>query len=219
MLSPTTLTFSVLALVLSKRPGRTGLWFFSGAFGLRLLIGVVAAFVLGNSAASSGKSSEPPTWVAVFDVVAGALLAVYVVHALRRPRDPKRTVDAIDRMSKISSSPAIAIVGAGATLANPGGFIPIALKDISQTETKHRGIHRALGRLRARVVAPAPRRASRATRLARLDRFKARSFTRLAGTAREGAGCGDHPAARRGAPARRDRRAHDLERVVWLAVS
>lgn len=30
MLSPTTLTFCVLALVLSKRPGRTGLWFLSG---------------------------------------------------------------------------------------------------------------------------------------------------------------------------------------------
>jgi Sap, sulfolipid-1-addressing protein len=132
MLSPTTLTFSVLALVLSKRPGRTGLWFFSGAFGVTLLIGVVAAAVLGNSAASSGKSSEPPTWVAIFDVVAGALLIVYVVRTLRRPRDPKRTADAIDKMSKISSSPAIAIVAAGATLANPGGFIPIALKDISQ---------------------------------------------------------------------------------------
>jgi uncharacterized BrkB/YihY/UPF0761 family membrane protein len=36
-------------------------------------------------------------------------------------------------MRKIASSPAIAIVGAGAVLANPGGFIPIALKDISQT--------------------------------------------------------------------------------------
>ena len=30
------------------------------------------------------------------------------------------------------ASSAIAIVAAGATLANPGGFIPIALKDISQ---------------------------------------------------------------------------------------
>jgi uncharacterized membrane protein len=35
-------------------------------------------------------------------------------------------------MSKVSSSPAIAIVAAGATLANPGGFIPIALKEVSQ---------------------------------------------------------------------------------------
>ena len=132
MLSPTTLTFSVLALVLSERPRRTGLWFFLGAFGLTLVIGVVAGFVLGNAAAPSKNTSEPPTWVAIIDVVAGVLLLVYVVRVMRRPRDPKRTADAIGRMSKISSSPTIAIVAAGATLANPGGFIPIALKDISQ---------------------------------------------------------------------------------------
>jgi hypothetical protein len=132
MLSPTTLTFSVLALVLSERPRRTGLWFFLGAFGLTLLVGVVAAFVLGGAAGPPKGSSEPPTWVAILDVVFGVLLLAYVVRALRRPRDPKRTADAISKMSKISSSPVIAIVGAGATLANPGGFIPIALKDISQ---------------------------------------------------------------------------------------
>ena len=91
MLSPTTLTFSVLALVLSDRPGRTGLWFFFGAFGLTVIIGVVAAFVLGNAASPSGNSSEPPTWVAIFDVVVGLLLLLYVVRALRRPRDPGRT--------------------------------------------------------------------------------------------------------------------------------
>jgi hypothetical protein len=70
--------------------------------------------------------------VAIIDLVAAVLLILYVVRAVRRPRDPKRTADAIDKMSKLSSSPAIAIVAAGATLANPGGFIPIALKDISQ---------------------------------------------------------------------------------------
>jgi hypothetical protein len=132
MLSPTTLTFSVLSLVLSDRPGRTGLWFFLGAFSLTVIIGVVAAFVLGSAAASSGTSGEPKTWVAIVDIVFGVLLLVYVVRALRRPRNPKRIADAIQKMSKVSSSPAIAIVGAGATLANPGGFIPIALKDISQ---------------------------------------------------------------------------------------
>jgi Sap, sulfolipid-1-addressing protein len=88
--------------------------------------------VLGGAAASSNNSSTPPTWVSIVDVVAGVLLLIYVVRALRRPRDPKRTADAVAQMSKVSSSPAIAIVGAGATLANPGGFIPIALKDISQ---------------------------------------------------------------------------------------
>jgi Sap, sulfolipid-1-addressing protein len=133
MLSPTTLTFTVLALVLGERPVRTGVWFFLGAFGVTLLIGVVAAFVLGNAAAASSSSPEtPPTWVAIVDVVAGALLLVLVARVMRKPRDPKRTADAVEKTGKIASSPALAIVAAGATLANPGGFIPIALKEISQ---------------------------------------------------------------------------------------
>ena len=132
MLSPTTLSFTVFALVLGDRPLRTGLWFFLGAFGVTMIIGVVAAFVLGNAAASSNNSSTPPTWVAILDIVAGALLLMFLARALRRPPDPKRTASAIEQMSKVASSPAIAIIAAGATLANPGGFIPIALKDISQ---------------------------------------------------------------------------------------
>jgi hypothetical protein len=133
MLSPTTLSFTVLALVLGERPARTGLWFFLGAFGATAIIGVIAAFAVGNAAAPSNSSSEtPPTWVGILDVVFGALLLVYLIRALRRPRDPQRTAEAIEKMSKVASSPAIAIVAAGATLANPGGFIPIALKEISQ---------------------------------------------------------------------------------------
>jgi threonine/homoserine/homoserine lactone efflux protein len=132
MLSPTTLTFTVLALVLGDRPARTGFWFFVGAFGATLAVGVAAAFVLGDAAAASGSSSAPPTWVSIVDIFAGALLLGLVVRLLRRPRDPRRTADAIEKSSRIASSPAIAIVAAGATLANPGGFIPIALKDISQ---------------------------------------------------------------------------------------
>ena len=38
----------------------------------------------------------------------------------------------IDQMQKVASSPAVAIIGAGAALANPGAFIPIALKNISE---------------------------------------------------------------------------------------
>jgi uncharacterized membrane protein len=132
MLSPTTLSFSVLALVLGERPLRTGLWFYLGALGVTLIIGVAAAFVLGDIAASPG-SSTPKTWVAVVDVAAGAFLVIYVLRAMRRPVDPKRAAAMIEQMSKVASSPAIAIVAAGATLANPGGFIPLALKDISQT--------------------------------------------------------------------------------------
>ena len=132
MLSPTTLSFSVFALVLGERPMRTGLWFFFGAFGVTLIIGVVAAFALGDAAAPSGSSETPPTAVAIIDLVLGALLLLYVVRALRRPRDPKRVADMVEKMSGLASSPATAIVAAGATLANPGGFIPVALKDISQ---------------------------------------------------------------------------------------
>jgi hypothetical protein len=132
MVSPTTLTFTVFALVLGERPLRTGLWFFMGAFGATLLIGVLAAFVLGNAAAPAHSSEQPPTAVAILDIVFAAALLALVVRALRKPANPKRTADAVEKMSAIASSPALAVVAAGATLANPGGFIPIALKSISQ---------------------------------------------------------------------------------------
>jgi Sap, sulfolipid-1-addressing protein len=131
MLSPTTLTFSVLVLVLGQRPLRTGLWFYAGALGATLGIGVVAAFVLGNAAADHTPGT-PKTWVAIFDVVAGVLLIAWVVSRLRRPPDSKRLASMIDQMQKVASSRAVAIVGAGAALANPGAFIPIALKNISE---------------------------------------------------------------------------------------
>jgi Sap, sulfolipid-1-addressing protein len=133
MLSPTTLTFCVLALVLGDRPLRTGAWFYAGAMGATLAIGVVAAFVLGDAAASSSPST-PKTWVAVVDVVAAGLLLAWVARAMRRPPDLRRTAGMIERMGAVASSPAIAIVGAGAALANPGGFIPIALKTISERD-------------------------------------------------------------------------------------
>jgi len=131
MLSPTTLTFSVLVLVLGDRPLRTGLWFYAGALGATLGIGVVAAFVLGNNAADQSPGT-PKTWVAIFDVVAGVLLIAWVVARLRKPANPQRITGMIDQMQKVASSPVVAIVGAGAALANPGAFIPIALKNISE---------------------------------------------------------------------------------------
>ena len=133
MLSPTTLSFSVLALVLGDRPLRTGFFFYLGALTATLGIGVLAAFVLGDAAASSDPSS-PKTWVAVFDIVAGALVLLYALRLWRRPSDPAKTQAMIDRMGKLATSPAIAIVGAGAALANPGGFIPLALKALSETD-------------------------------------------------------------------------------------
>ena len=133
MLSPTTLTFSVLVLVLGDRPLRTGLWFYVGALGATLGIGVVAAFVLGDAAAS-GTPSTPKTWVAVLDVALAVGLLVLVFVVLRRPPNVRRTESMLAQMEKVASSPVVAIVGAGAALANPGAFIPIALKDISELD-------------------------------------------------------------------------------------
>jgi hypothetical protein len=131
MLSPTTLSFSVLALVVGDRPLRTGFWYYLGALTATLGIGVVAAFVIGDAAAS--HTSTPKTWVAIVDIVAAAVLLVVVVRVARRPPNPARTTAMIDRMSKLATAPIAAIAGAGAALANPGGFIPLALKDISET--------------------------------------------------------------------------------------
>lgn len=133
MLSPTTLTFSILTLVLSARPLRTGFWFYLGALTATLAVGIVAAFVLGDRAASSDPST-PKTWVAVLDVIAGVALLVWTIRLLRRPRDPRRQAGMMEQIQKVADSPAIAVVGAGAALANPGGFIPIALKNISELD-------------------------------------------------------------------------------------
>jgi hypothetical protein len=131
MLSPTTLSFSVLALVLGDRPLRTGFLFFLGAFVATLVVGIAAAFVLGDAAAS--HTSTRKTWVSVFDVVAASLLLAYVAKTRNKPIPPEKVDGMVERMSKVASSPAIAIVGAGAILANPGAFIPLALKSISET--------------------------------------------------------------------------------------
>ena len=133
MLSPTTLTFSILVLVLSPRPLRSGFLFYLGALVATLAIGVIAAFVLGDVAASS-KPSTPKTWVAIVDLVAGGLIIGWVIGVLRRPRNEARTEGMIAQIRKVADSPAIAVLGAGAALANPGGFIPLALKEISELD-------------------------------------------------------------------------------------
>ena len=98
MLSPTTLTFSVLALVLAERPLRTGFWFYLGAFAVTVAIGVAAAFVIGDSAAPSANGDRK-TWVSIFDLVAGVALLVYVARTWRRPFAEKTTKGMVDRMT------------------------------------------------------------------------------------------------------------------------
>lgn len=131
MVSPTTLTFSILTLVLGDRPLRTGFWFYLGAMSATLVVGVVAAFVLGD-VASSSHPSTPKTWVAILDVVFAVFLIGWAVRSLRKPPDPKTTAKMVDQIRKVATAPILAVVGAGAALANPGGFIPIALKTISE---------------------------------------------------------------------------------------
>ena len=138
MLSPLTLMWSVLVLVLSNRPLFTGLMFFLGALLATLGIGLAAAFVVGDLAASHNPSS-PKTWVAVIDVVAGALLLIWVVRMLRKPVDTAKQAGMIEKMRGIVSSGWIAVLAAGAVLANPGVFIPVALKTISETDPTRTG--------------------------------------------------------------------------------
>ena len=132
MLSPTTLTFSVLVLVLSKRPLHSGFWFYLGALAATVAVGVIAAFVIGDAAAPSQRSGPPNTWVAIIDVTAAVLLVALVIYYLRQPRDPAREQKAVAQISKVADSPIAALIGAGATLANAGAFIPLGLKDISE---------------------------------------------------------------------------------------
>jgi Sap, sulfolipid-1-addressing protein len=138
MLSPTTLTFSVLALVVSDRPRRTGIFFYLGAFLATVAVGVLGAVVIGD-VATSDTPNTPKTWVAILDIVLAVLLLALVVTYARRPADPKRVTGMMDQMRKVARSPAIAVFAAGATLANPGGFIPIALKTISETDPSTAG--------------------------------------------------------------------------------
>ena len=137
MISPTTLTFSVLALVVGDRPLRTGFWFYLGALIATLAVGIAAAFVIGDFAASS--SSTPKTWVAILDVLAAVAILGWVVHAWRSPGDPLNMAGMFDKMSGLATAPILAILGAGAVLANPGGFIPLALKEISETDPSASG--------------------------------------------------------------------------------
>jgi uncharacterized membrane protein YeaQ/YmgE (transglycosylase-associated protein family) len=78
ILEPATLLSSVLALVIGDRPLRTGTLFYLGGLSVTLLVGVIAAFALGNAAAS--HTSTPKTWVSIITMVAGALILVYAVR-------------------------------------------------------------------------------------------------------------------------------------------
>ncbi len=92
MLSPTTLMFSVLALVLvTVRGGRVS-GSTSAPWAQHCAVGIVAAFVIGDVASSSSPNT-PKTWVAIVDVVAAGVLLVLVVTQARRPANPERIAE------------------------------------------------------------------------------------------------------------------------------
>jgi hypothetical protein len=70
----------------------------------------------------------------VLAIVFACLIVAYVLKVRNRPIELEKLDSMVVRMSRVASSPWIAIVGAGAVLANPGAFIPIALKAISETD-------------------------------------------------------------------------------------
>jgi hypothetical protein len=141
MLEPATLLSSVLALTVGDRPLRTGSWFYLGGLAATMCVGVIAALALGNVAAAHG--GEPKTWVSIVTLIAGVAVLGYalylVIQIVRRRHDRgsrARAEDQIahteERMNRVASAPALSIVAAGAVLANPGVFMLLAAKNISQ---------------------------------------------------------------------------------------
>ncbi|UGS37789.1 GAP family protein [Capillimicrobium parvum] len=86
MVSPTTLSPCVFALVVGDRPRRTGAWFYAGALSATLAVGVVAAFVIGDVAASS-EPAAPRTRVAI---VGAGVMVVVARDASRRTLESVR---------------------------------------------------------------------------------------------------------------------------------
>jgi hypothetical protein len=111
---------------------RTGAWFYAGALTGILAIGIVAAFVLGDAAAS--HHSTPKTWVAIVDLALAVAIIGWGLRALGRPPKPGRSEAMVAQMGKVAASRPLAIAGAGLILGNPGGFVLIALKAVSETD-------------------------------------------------------------------------------------
>ena len=80
----------------------------------------------------------------------------------------------IEQMGKVTSRRSWRSLGAGAALANPGAFIPIALKDISELDPSAAQYIVRVGLLLARLAAAARDGARAAARRPRLDGPRAR---------------------------------------------
>jgi hypothetical protein len=81
-----------------------------------------------------------------------------VVAWLRRPVEEKQA-RTVDKVRSAASSGWIALMGADAAGAQPGLFIPIALKTNAETDPSHGTLLRPLGDLHGRLASPARGRA------------------------------------------------------------
>ena len=98
---------------MGERPIPTGTWFYLGALGATLVVGVVAAFVLEDIAAAPPGATQPKTWVAILDLVLGALAILFAARLARRPMSSDTEQQMVDKVSGLAASPAVAVLGAG----------------------------------------------------------------------------------------------------------
>ena len=98
----------------------------------------------------------------------GRCCSRWVAARLRRPRDPKKEESMVAQMSKVASSPAIAIVGAGRRAREPGCVHPARAEGDLADEPDDRRLRGAVDRLRAGLAPAARDRAHHARRRARL---------------------------------------------------
>ena len=192
MFSPTTLSFSVLALVLGDRPLRTGFWFYLGAFGATLAVGIVASFFIGDLAASD--TSTPKTWVAVLDLILGALALIYVVVFLRRPRDPARVQSMIEKMGKLATAPVTGHRRRRRCARQPRWIHPDRPEGHLGAESEHDPVRRGLAVLHSGISAPARARTPFPPGCPRLDSAAAGPGPYLSGAGRENDRSGDRRA-------------------------
>ncbi len=199
----------------ARRPAAPhGALFYAGALTATLAIGVAAAFVLDDVAASDTRrsrrrglpSSTSPS-VGCTPALGGTYRPPPVRPEDRRRRWSTRCVESPRRRGSPSSR-------AGAVLANPGMFIPIALKTISETDPSADVLHRAVALLRGRFAVAATYRNHPAGLRADLDGARPRASSWLARAARHAGGDGDRRPARALAASRRHRRAHGLGRSL-----
>ena len=139
---------------------------------------------------------------------------VYVARTWRVPISEKTTKGMVEKMSSVASSPWVAVFAAGATLANPGGFIPLALKAISEIGPTTAGY--ATAWLAFTLVSLLPLGVAIVLLLVSPGRAERvpRRLAHLAGGAPAPDRLRDHPAARTVPPAQRDLRAHGLKGEV-----